>query len=109
MHEDPLKRLSDIASEAHARIQQTYAEINPVISVRQGMRDAGIPADVMTIDCLMTNRRILIVLHDQKPGTLLYQFMTTDDDLPVEFKQLDIAALSANTLFEWISGYFSKD
>ena len=32
MPEDPLKSLSDMASDAHARIQQTYEHINPVVT-----------------------------------------------------------------------------
>ena len=47
MPEDPLKKLSDMASDAHARIQAAHQHINPVVEVRRGMRDAGIPADVI--------------------------------------------------------------
>lgn len=47
MHEDPLQTLSDIASDEHARIQTAHQSINPVVEVRRGMRDAGIPADMM--------------------------------------------------------------
>ena len=50
MSEGPLKALSDMVSDAHARIQASHEHINPVVKVRRGMRDAGIPADVMTIN-----------------------------------------------------------
>jgi len=80
MSEEALKALSDRASEAHARIQATYQHINPVVGVRRGMRDSGIPADAMTIDCLQTRRRILMILHDGEPDVLLYQFGCIDED-----------------------------
>lgn len=109
MPEDPLKTLSDMASDAHARIQQTYEHINPVVEVRRGMRDAGIPADVMTIDCLRSRRRILLILHDEEPGVLLYQFVTLEDEMGTEFQRKALAEVSCDTLVDWIKGYFSPD
>lgn len=107
MSEDPLKTLSDMASDAHARIQATHEHINPVVEVRRGMRDAGIPADVMTIDCLRTRRRITLILHDEQPGRLLYQFVTIEDEVGNEFKQMAFSDLDAGTLFDWIQDYFA--
>lgn len=106
MSEDPLKALSDMASDAHARIQATHQHINPVVEVRRGMRDAGIPADVMTIDCLRTRRRITLILHDEQPGLLLYQFVTIDDEVGDDFKQMAFSGVDAGTLFDWIENYF---
>lgn len=106
MPEDPLKTLSDMASEAHTRIQAAHQHINPVVEVRRGMRDAGIPADVMTIDCLRTRKRITLILHDGQPGTLLYQFVTMDDEVGNDFQQMALADIDANTLFAWMQAYF---
>lgn len=106
MSEDPLKALSDMASDAHARIQATHEHINPVVEVRRGMRDAGIPADVMTIDCLRTRRRITLILHDEQPGVLLYQFVTIEDEVGNDFKQMALSDINAGTLFDWIQDYF---
>jgi hypothetical protein len=107
MSEDPLKTLSDLASDAHARIQATHQHINPVVEVRRGMRDAGIPADVMTIDCLRTRRRITLILHDEQPGTLLYQFVTIEDEVGNDFQQMALGDMTATKLFEWIQEYFA--
>ncbi|MBW3226365.1 hypothetical protein [Marinobacter adhaerens] len=106
MSEDPLKTLSDLASDAHARIQATHQHINPVVEVRRGMRDAGIPADVMTIDCLRTRRRITLILHDDQPGTLLYQFVTIEDEVGNDFQQMGLNDMTTTKLFEWIQEYF---
>lgn len=106
MPEDPLKSLSDMASEAHARIQATHEHINPVVEVRQGMRNSGIPADVMTIDCLRTRRRITLILHDEQPGALLYQFITIEDEVGEQFQQMPFGDLSTQVLFDWIQDYF---
>lgn len=109
MSSDPLKALSDMASEAHARIQADHQHINPVVSVRRGMRDVGIPADAMTFDCLRSRRRITLILHDEQPGLLLYQFVTIDDEVAEEFRQIALAEVSVDTLVEWMQTYFGAD
>lgn len=109
MSEDPLKKLSDLASEAHTRIQQAHQHINPVVGVRRGMRDIGIPADAMTIDCLRTRRRIVLVLHDEDPGVLLYQFSTIDEDIGLEFQRMAMADVDVGTLYSWMEDYFSDE
>ncbi|WP_286220559.1 hypothetical protein [Marinobacter apostichopi] len=106
MSEDPLKALSDMASDAHARIQAAHEHINPVVEVRRGMRDAGIPADVMTIDCLRTRRRITLILHDEQPGTLLYQFVTIEDEVGDSFQSMALTDVTVQTLVAWIQDYF---
>lgn len=109
MSESALKKLSDLASEAHTRIQQAHQHINPVVGVRRGMRDIGIPADAMTIDCLRTRRRIVLVLHDQDPGVVLYQFSTIDEDIGVDFQRVALSDVQVETLVTWMEDYFSGD
>jgi hypothetical protein len=104
--DDPLKALSDMASDAHARIQAAHEHINPVVEVRRGMRDSGMPADVMTLDCLRTRRRITLILHDEQPGVLLYQFVTIDDEVGDSFQNMALAEVSTQTLFDWMQEYF---
>lgn len=106
MSNDPLKSLSDMASDARARLQTTHAHINPVLEVRRGMRDAGIPADVMTIDCLRTRRRINMILHDEQPGVLLYQFITIEDEAGDEFESMAFSEMDTQRLFQWMEAYF---
>ena len=101
-----LTTLCDIATEAHARIQRTYQDLDPVIGVSENMRNTGVPADVMTIDCLQSRKRILLILHDQQPGIISYQygFMATDPER--KFEQIASIELTAEVLFNWIKGYF---
>jgi hypothetical protein len=106
MSESALKALSDMASDAHVRIQAAHEHINPVVEVRRGMRDSGIPADVMTIDCLRTRRRITLILHDEQPGTLLYQFITIEEEVGEEFQSMPLSGMDTQKLFQWIEGYF---
>jgi len=106
MSEDPLKALSDMASDAHARIQTRHDHINPVVEVRRSMRNAGIPADVMTLDCLRTRRRITLILHDQQPGVLLYQFITIEQEVGEDFQSVPFSEVDSHKLFTWMEEYF---
>ncbi|MDZ7661048.1 hypothetical protein [Thiohalophilus sp.] len=106
MSEATLKVLSDMVSDAHAGIQASHEHINPVVEVRRGMRDAGIPADVMTIDCLRTRRRITLILHDEQPGVLLYQFITIEDEVGSDFQSIALSEMDTQKLFQWIEEYF---
>ena len=108
MSEENLEALSDMATDAHTRIQQAYQHINPVIGLRRGMRDIGIPADAMTIDCLRSRRRIVLILHDEEPGMLLYQFTGLDHDVGDDFQRIALPDVSAGTLFAWMEDYFSS-
>lgn len=101
-----LEIVSDFASEAHANIQKDFVNINPVIGLNLGMRNVGIPADAITIDCLKTGKRIIIVLHDQQPDVVQYQFSYKAQDPDEKFQTLSINDLSAQTLYNWIKDYF---
>lgn len=109
MSNDPLNSLSEQITEAHARIQQVHADINPVVGVRRGMREKGIPADALTIDCLRSGKRIVLILHDKQPSVLIYQFTLIDSDGDAPYQELALASLSVEVLFEWMRDYFLTD
>lgn len=103
-----LEILSNVVTEAHARIQKDFAYINPVVGLTQKMRDIGIPVDTMTIDCLRTNHRIIILLHDEQPDVLSYQFTHRDCDPALEFESMPIGKLTTDVIYDWIATCFSK-
>lgn len=107
MSSTALQTLSDIASEAHTQVQQSDTGINPVIGLRRGMRETGIPADAMTIDCLRTRRRILLVLHDRQPDALLFQFAGIDDEDDPALSRMALAELDSDRLVTWMRNWFA--
>ncbi len=107
MASKPLEQLCDIAEEAHKAIQRDFKDIDPLIGVSQNMRSNGIPADVMTVDCLRTRKRIIIILHDQQPDIIRYQFALMDEDPEGDFGELLLAELKIETFYQWICQYFS--
>jgi hypothetical protein len=101
--------LYEIAAESHARIQHDFADINPVVGVNQNMREMGVPADVMTVDCLKTGKRIILILHDHHSEIVRYQFSFRDTDPGGEFEQIHFKQLTADKLYAWIESYFKND
>ncbi|MFT7108851.1 MAG: hypothetical protein ACI843_000504 [Psychrobacter glaciei] len=102
-----LKELSEIATQAHTRIQQDFAQIDPIVGVSRSMRKNGVPADAMTIDCLKSKKRIIIILHDLEPDILHYQLSFIDKDPAEEFASLAFKDLTSELLYDWIKNYFS--
>lgn len=103
-----LEALWDKVSEAHQGIQRDFTEIDPMVGLSQNMRKHGIPADVITIDCLRSRKRIIIILHEQQPDIISYQFALMDKDPEGEFETLATAELSVQILYQWIQGYFQQ-
>jgi hypothetical protein len=100
--------LSDIATDAHTRIQQDFKDIDPIVGVNRSMRKSGIPADAMTIDCLKTKKRIILILHDQQPDIIRYQFSFKNKDPDDKFEEIPFVELTVDKLYGWISGYFKE-
>lgn len=70
------------------------------------MRLHGIPADAMTIDCLKSGKRILVILHDEQLDIVSYQFSFKGQDPENKFETIPLNELTAQTLYEWIKSYF---
>lgn len=109
MLSEQLEKLWEMASDAHAAIQRDFEEIDPIIGVSQNMRKQGIPADAMTVDCLRSRKRIIIILHDQQPDLVNYQFSFMDKDPEGAFQTIAFSELNTQLLYDWIAGYFSKN
>ena len=101
-----LALLSDTATEAHARIQQDFKHMDPIVGVNQSMRSSGVPADLMTRDCLKSGKRIIMILHDQQPDIISYQFSYKDKDPGEDFERIQLSELTSKTLYGWMKDYF---
>ena len=107
MSERNLEILSDLVTDAHSRIQNDFEFINPIVGVSRGMRSIGIPADAMTIDCLRTGKRIIIILDDQQPEILQYQFSYKAEDPSEDFMILAFKELNKQIIYDWMKEYFT--
>lgn len=103
-----LETLCDVVTESQTRIQQDFKDINPIVGVNQRMRETGVPVDIMIIDCSKSGKRIVLILHDQQPDIINYQFSFKDKDPDEEFEHIPFNELTADKLYDWIKSYFSS-
>jgi len=61
----------------------------------------------MTIDCLKSGKRILLMVHDSQPEVANYQFCLRDEDPANEFDSIAIENLTAQMLYDWMKKTFS--
>lgn len=106
MFSKKLEQLFEIASKSHARVQQNFQDVNPMIGVNQQMREMGVPCDVMTIDCLQSKKRIILVLHDHNPDIVRYLLSHQDVEPEGEFEEIPYRDVTEETLYKWIIDYF---
>ena len=104
---DPLETLSNYVTEAHTRIQDDFSHINPVVGVSRKLRNMGIMADMMTIDCLKSQKRIIVILQDEMPGIVRYQFSFIKEDPSDEFQVIQLADMTQNDFYTWMKEYFA--
>ncbi len=108
MTEEAIYQLADIAGAAQIKIQQDFKKIDPIVGISRHMRKAGFPIDAMMIDCLSTGKRILILLNDDKPEYVSYQFGFKDKDPALDFDELFIKDVTEEKIYNWIKQYFTK-
>jgi hypothetical protein len=97
MSQSALETLSDLTETAHARLQEQYADINPMVRRRSAMREMGITAAMINVDCPRMRGRMLLILHDEYPDSLLISSPTWTR------KQAMIFSRWRSTRSQWIS------
>ncbi len=107
MTDSVISTIYDLVAAAHAGIQQNFSQIDPVVSVSHQMRSNDVPADVMTIDCLKSGKRIILIFHDLQPELVSYQFCRKDSDPHDEFETIALDQLSEQQLYDWMKITFS--
>lgn len=107
MTDTPLSNIYEFVTEAHANIQRDFSYIDPIVGVITKMRTIGIQADAMTIDCLKTGKRILLIFHDDQPEVVNYQFCLRDEDPADDFESIPLKKVTTKQLYEWMELNFS--
>ena len=93
--------VSDLAQLAQARIQQE-SDIDPVIAINNGLRKSGFAADTLTIVNEKTDKRLLMIFHDDKQEVVDYEFGLASQDPTFEFQQIALSELTEQKLYEWM-------
>lgn len=71
------------------------------------MRDAGFATDVMTIDHLKDGKRIIVILNDDQPEVVQYQFSFREQDPSDNFEEIAFEQMTVTVLYDWMVNYFA--
>ncbi|MCP4986726.1 MAG: hypothetical protein GY928_11935 [Colwellia sp.] len=65
---DTLNTLSEIVAKANDQFYARNKSIDTLMGIMdKTLRNQGMSADAITIDCIALNKKIVLVLHDSKP------------------------------------------
>lgn len=92
--------LFDFAQLAQTQIQQDMADIDPVVTINSSLRKSGVAAEVLTVGNPKTNKHILMILHDDKPDIVDYDFGLSSEDPAFNFNTIHLSELTQLKLYE---------
>jgi hypothetical protein len=65
---ETLKKLSEIVAQANDIFYERNKSVDTLMGIMdKTLRKQGMQADAITIDCIASNKKIVLVLHDSKP------------------------------------------
>ena len=96
-------KISDLATVAQAKIQEDFADLNPVIGISHNLRESGFAADTMTIQNHQSDKRIVLVLHDDSPDIAEVEFGKISEDPTFVFESYAIDSLTEAVFYDWMS------
>ena len=95
-----LKNLSEIAAKANDLFHSKFNTIDTVMGIMdKTLRNQGIKADAITIDCIALNKKIVILIHDEKPDVISIALGNKDGDIYSSSEYL-ISAISETVIVD---------
>ena len=91
--------LSDIAKLAQTQIQQDFPELDPIIGISHNLRNAGFAADTLTIDNIRNDKRIVMIVFDDQPEQVQYEYCRISQDPSFEFTTISIKDLTQERFY----------
>jgi len=77
-----LKNLSEIVASASDLFYAKFENINTVMGIMdKNLRKQGIKADAITIDCIELDKKIVLLIHDEKPSFVSVAFGNKAGDI----------------------------
>lgn len=64
-----LENVSEIVAKANDLFVGKFDKVDTIMGIMdKTLRKQGMKADAVTIDCVVLDKKIVVVLHDEKPG-----------------------------------------
>jgi hypothetical protein len=79
---DTLKKLSEIIAKANDLFYSQFDNIDTLIGIMdKNLRNQGMKADAITIDCIALNKKIVFLLYDDNPEVVNIALGNKDGDI----------------------------
>ena len=79
-----LKNLSEIVASANDLFSEKYTHIDTIIGIMdKTLRNQGMKADAVTIDCITLKKKIVMLTHDDTPDMVKIALGNKDGDIIV--------------------------
>jgi hypothetical protein len=104
---EPLKLLSERIAEANDLFYEKNKTIDTVIGILdKALRKQGLKADAISIDCVPLNKKIVFLLHDEKPKNVDIAFGNKDGDISTSSQHV-LQDLSVDDIVKFMVDYFN--
>lgn len=102
-----LKNLSEIIAKANDLLGNKYDNIGTLMGIMdKALRNQGVNADAITIDCVAQNKKIVMLLHDDKPDVVNIALGNKDGDI-FSSSEYPLATLSEAVIAEIMEKNFT--
>ena len=102
----PLKTLSEVVASAIDLFYIKFENLDPILGIiDKGLRNQGVNAAAITIDCIALDKKVVILIHDDKPNAVGIALGNKDGDV---YSSSDhaIADISEDFIMEIMEDYF---
>lgn len=102
-----LKEMSEIVAQASDLFIEKHKDIGTAMGIiDQALRKQGIPADGVTVDCLVQKKKVVFFLHDSKPDSVEVALGNKEGDI-FSSSEYSRKELNADKVFEILEESFS--
>lgn len=101
-----LKDLSEIVASANDAFYEKFTHIDTLMGLMdKALRNQGINADAITIDCIPLDKKIVMLIHDDKPDVLTIALGNKEGDI-FSSSEYTINEVSETAIVDIMEAYF---
>lgn len=101
-----LKKLSEIVAEANDTLYARHSSIDTIMGIMdEKLRNQGIKADAVTVDCIPANKKIVFLMHDEQPDNVDIALGNKEGDIHSS-SQYDLDRLSVSMVVDIMEAHF---
>jgi hypothetical protein len=104
-----LHDLSEIVAKANDLFYEKFTHIDTLMGIMdKTLRAQGMQADAITIDCITLKKKIVLLIHDDKPDTVDIALGNKDGDI-YSSSQYPLKDLSASAILDIMTSNFADN